>query len=134
MSSGPRSSAPSPSGRRIGSAPTTGCGCCGWRGVWRRGPPTPKRCGSAPGGAFSAAGAGGKTNLLFFTKGQPTERSWTVSREEIGRRNYDLKAVNPNAKREQDTRTPDELLDLIEAKGREVAEALATLRHRTNAL
>lgn len=42
---------------------------------------------------------------------------------------YDLKAVNPNARNEEDTRTPEELLDLIEAKGREIAEALAVLRH-----
>jgi type I restriction enzyme M protein len=41
---------------------------------------------------------------------------------------YDLKAVNPHARREDDTRTPEELLDLIEAKGREVLEALAALR------
>lgn len=41
---------------------------------------------------------------------------------------YDLKAVNPNAKSSEDTRTPAELLDFIEAKGREVAEALARLR------
>jgi len=27
---------------------------------------------SLPGGVFTAAGAGVKTNLLFFTKGQPT--------------------------------------------------------------
>jgi type I restriction enzyme M protein len=33
---------------------------------------------------------------------------------------YDLKAVNPNIKPVIDTRTPEELLDLIEAKGREV--------------
>lgn len=120
---------------------------------------------SLPGGAFSAAGAGVKTNLLFFTKGQPTEhiwyydlsdvkvgkktpltlsrfedffrllptradseRSWTVTREQIEAKNFDLKAVNPNARRDQDTRTPEELLDLIEQKGREVAEALARLR------
>jgi type I restriction enzyme M protein len=125
---------------------------------------------SLPGGAFSAAGAGVKTNLLFFTKGRPTEhvwyydlsdvkvgkktpltldkfadffrllparadsdRSWTVTRERIEAKNYDLKAVNPNARRDQDTRTPEELLDLIEAKGREVADALATLRGRTTA-
>src|SRR4029079_2106412 len=31
---------------------------------------------SLPGGVFSAAGAGVKTTLLFFTKGQPTERVW----------------------------------------------------------
>ncbi len=120
---------------------------------------------SLPGGVFSAAGAGVKTNLLFFTKGQPTERvwyydlsdvkvgkktpltldrfdeffrllpergdsdrSWTVGREAIEGKNFDLKAVNPNAKGDEDARTPEELLDLIEAKGREVAEALATLR------
>jgi type I restriction enzyme M protein len=41
---------------------------------------------------------------------------------------YDLMAVNPHARREDDTRTPEELLDLTEAKGREVAEALAALR------
>ena len=31
---------------------------------------------SLPGGVFTAAGAGVKTNLLFFTKGQPTEKVW----------------------------------------------------------
>ncbi len=39
----------------------------------------------------------------------PSERSWTVTREQIEGKNYDLKAVNPNAKvptgRQQD-RTP----------------------------
>jgi type I restriction enzyme M protein len=120
---------------------------------------------SLPGGVFTAAGAGVKTNLLFFTKGQPTEkiwyydlsdikvgkkkpftldkfedffrllptrgesdRSWTVTRADIEAKIFDLKAVNPNAKSQEDTRTPEELLGLIEAKGREVAEALAVLR------
>jgi type I restriction-modification system DNA methylase subunit len=46
---------------------------------------------------------------------------------------YDLKAVNPNRKTDGDRRTPAELLDLIEAKGRDVAEALAALRNLTNA-
>ena len=31
---------------------------------------------SLPGGVFSAAGAGVKTNLLFFTKGKKTEKIW----------------------------------------------------------
>jgi len=31
---------------------------------------------SLPSGVFSSAGAGVKTNLLFFTKGKPTERIW----------------------------------------------------------
>jgi type I restriction enzyme M protein len=191
---------------------------------------------SLPSGVFSAAGASGKTNLLFFTKGKPTEkiwyydlsdvkvgkktpltlkhfedfaaklatrgdseRSWTVDlsarrakaaadaqpfkdtargkfqeanrikdylaklkkakphdetaigeaktkvagvlkeareatnkADDIENAVYDLKAVNPNRKADSDRRTPAELLDLIEVKGREVAEALATLRTLTN--
>ncbi|HLG70111.1 MAG TPA: N-6 DNA methylase [Chloroflexota bacterium] len=120
---------------------------------------------SLPGGVFSSAGAGVKTNLLFFTKGRPTEKiwyydlsnvkvgkttpltldkfndffellparadsplSWTVGRAEIEARNYDLKALNPNAAAEEDTRTPEELLDFIEAKGKEVEQALVALR------
>jgi type I restriction enzyme M protein len=191
---------------------------------------------SLAGGVFTAAGAGVKTNLLFFTKGKQTEkiwyydlsdikvgkktpftldkfadffrllperadsdRSWTVDvtarrqeakrqaeplREkaqplsaeatklraqikELKKQNtldarakiaelsitvstldaeareltnkaqaiedavYDLKAVNPKARSVEDTRTPDELLDYIEMKGREVAEALAALRAST---
>ena len=120
---------------------------------------------SLPPGVFTQAGAGVKTNLLFFTAGRHTERiwyydlsdikvgkktpltidkfedffrllperadserSWAVTRAEIEAKNFDLKAVNPHRKNEEDTRTPEELLGLIEAKGREVAEALAVLR------
>lgn len=187
---------------------------------------------SLPGGVFSAAGAGVKTNLLFFTKGKPTEsiwyydlsdlkvgkktpltldkfkdfferlpkresseRSWTVDlaarkdkasedakpfketsqirtdeakavkeridelkkakprdpdaievaegemkallraareatakAEAIANAVFDLKAVNPNRKSNVDTRTPSELLDLIEVQGKEIAEVLAVLR------
>jgi len=36
--------------------------------------------------------------------------------------------VDPNAKKDEDTRPPEELLDIIEAKGREVAESIAALR------
>jgi len=123
---------------------------------------------SLPPGAFVNAGAGVKTNLLFFTRGGPTEKiwyydlsqvkvgkktpltilhfeeffrllperadsehSWTVTRAEIEARGFDLKAVNPHAKSDEDTRTPAELLDVIEARGREVAEALAELRKLT---
>lgn len=120
---------------------------------------------SLPGGVFTAAGAGVKTNLIFFTKGKPTQkiwyydlsdvkvgktrpftldkfddffklwpkrgdsdRSWTITRKQIEEKDFDLKAVNPNAKADDDTRTPEQLLDLIEAKGQEVAEAVAELR------
>ncbi len=187
---------------------------------------------SLPGGVFTQAGAGVKTNLLFFTKGERTgkiwyydlsevkvtkrqpltlshfdeffrllperaesENSWTVDlrgriqeageearpfRQKAGEKGrertriekrltrlrrqrenkdqaaieetqaalsalkkeistlqkqatdienaaYDLKAVNPNKQPEMDTRTPDELLDIIAAKGQEIREALKTL-------
>jgi type I restriction enzyme R subunit len=69
---------------------------------------------------------------IEIVDGQPRKRS-------RGRVDYTLRVkVNPDtqpiavdlieAKAEEDTRTPEELLDLIEAKGREVAEALALLR------
>ena len=187
---------------------------------------------SMPAGVFTAAGAGVKTNLLFFTKGKPTKKiwyydltdfkvlkktplmlkhfedffrllpdkadsslSWTVDMEERKRlasdesqpfknqahkksqeaaqwkdrlkelkkakpRNeaaitsaeekvkaiskeskeaqnkakeiedavYDLKAVNPNKKPVIDTRTPEELLDIIETKGREIQQSLEILK------
>ncbi|HJW76316.1 MAG TPA: N-6 DNA methylase [Thermoleophilia bacterium] len=131
---------------------------------------------SMPPGVFSQAGAGVKTNLLFFNKGRPTERvwyydlsdlkvgkktpftldrmgdffelvgdcraggfverpdserSWTVTREEIEARNYDLKAVNPHRVVEEDTRTPEELLDLIEEQQRVIADAIKELRGLT---
>ncbi len=120
---------------------------------------------SLPAGVFTAAGAGVKTNLVFFTRGRPTEqiwyydlsdlkvgkkspltldkfddffrllphrpdseRSWTVPRHAIEEKGFDLKAVNPNATSKEDERTPEELLALIEEKGREVSEALVALR------
>lgn len=55
-------------------------------------------------------------------------REATAKAEAIENAVYDQKAVNPNRKANVDTRTPDELLDLIEAKGREIADALALLR------
>lgn len=168
---------------------------------------------SLPAGVFTAAGAGVKTNLIFFTKGKPTRKiwyydltaikvrkktpitlkhfeeffrllpgrsdsdlSWTVDlderkrlaaeearpfKEEVQKKAreaneckdkqkakallkesreaaakakeiedavYDLKAVNPDKKIVQDTRTPEELLELIATKGREIADALQGLR------
>jgi len=43
---------------------------------------------SLPGGAFSGAGAGVKTNLLFFTKGRPTTKIWyyDLSDLKVGKR------------------------------------------------
>ena len=43
---------------------------------------------SLPGGVFSTAGAGVKTNLLFFTKGRPTERTWyyDLSHVKVGKK------------------------------------------------
>ena len=192
---------------------------------------------SLPGGAFTGAGAGVKTNLVFFTRGRKTERiwyydlshikvgkktpltlqhfaalfdllpqrgtaaaetdhSWTIDfaarrahaheaaapfrREAEAQREralgfreqakserkvardaaadelltkaveaeraardasakaqgiedaiYDIKAVNPKERKAGDTRTPLQLLNAIESKGREVDEALARLRELT---
>lgn len=126
-----------------------------------------------PPGAFVGAGAGVKTNLMFFNRPRETEdatkavwyydlsnlkvgkktpfsldrleeffrllpsrgdseRSWTVSVEALRERSYDLKSVNPNSKADQDSRTPEQLLDLIEAKDQEVREAVAMLRRATS--
>ena len=57
-----------------------------------------------------------------------SECSWTVNRPAIEAQNYDLKAVNPHTRGDEDMRTAEELLNLIESKGREVAQALAALR------
>ena len=38
---------------------------------------------SLPGGVFSAAGAGVKSNLLFFTKGEPTRAIWSYDLSDI---------------------------------------------------
>ena len=46
---------------------------------------------------------------------------------------YDLKAVNPRERKTGDVRTPMELLEAIETKGREVDAALARLRELTSA-
>jgi len=128
---------------------------------------------SMPPGVFSQAGAGVKTNLLFFNKGQPTERiwyydlsdlkvgkktpftlermgdsfklvedcragsaadrpdserSWTVTRDAIEASSYDLKAINPHRAVEEETRTPDDLLEEIERQQKIIAAAIAELR------
>ena len=46
----------------------------------------------------------------------------------IDRAVYDLKAVNPNAVVKLDTRTPEEVIESIEAQARVVAESLRSLR------
>jgi type I restriction enzyme M protein len=51
-----------------------------------------------------------------------------VERAAIDAKYHDLEAVNPNAKSQEATRTPEEILDVIEAKGREIAEAIVKLR------
>ena len=57
-----------------------------------------------------------------------SENSWTVARADIDAKNYDLKAVNPNNQEVVDTRIPEELLSIIEQKGKEIQEALCILR------
>jgi type I restriction enzyme M protein len=90
---------------------------------------------SLPPGVFSSAGAGVKTNLLFFTKGGPTERTWY----------FDLSDVKVTKKQPLTVDRFDELFALagsrtdsprswtvtreeIEARGIDVDAAVARLR------
>jgi len=59
---------------------------------------------------------------------QKAAREAAAKAKEIEDAAFDLKAVNPNRKSVVDTRTPAELLDMIEQKGREIDEALRLLR------
>ena len=59
-----------------------------------------------------------------------SDRSWHVPVEEIVAKNYDLKAVNPNRKVQDDTRTPQELLSIIEAESDEIKNILYRLRNK----
>lgn len=60
--------------------------------------------------------------------GRESERSWWEDIEAVRAKSYDLKAVNPNRKDERDTRTPEELIAIIESRSAEIAEALTALR------
>ena len=66
--------------------------------------------------------------LKLLPSREESENSWTVTRADIEEKNYDLKAGNPNKVEDVDTRSPEELLDIIEKKGSEIQEALAILR------
>ena len=57
-------------------------------------------------------------------------RDLAAKAKEIEDAVYDLKAVNPHRKQDVDDRTPEDLMNIIEVKGREIAEALAALRGR----
>ena len=57
-------------------------------------------------------------------------RDLAAKAKEIEDAVYDLKAVNPHKRPDVDTRTPEELMNIIEAKGQEIADALAMLRQQ----
>jgi len=59
-----------------------------------------------------------------------SERSWRVPIEEIEAKNYDIKAVNPNKKSVEDTRTPEELIAIIEEQQAEIAKAIVKLKDK----
>lgn len=123
---------------------------------------------SLPQNVFLNAGAGVKTNLLFFTKGKPTEKiwyydmsdikvlkkspmtlnkfddflnrlhsdeeedkisekSWFVEIDKVKKKNYDIKAVNPNIK-EKVIPKPEELIKIIEEAQVKINEGLQKLK------
>jgi len=59
-----------------------------------------------------------------------SERSWRVPIEEIEAKNYDIKAVNPNRKEQEDKRTPQELIAIIEEQAAEIAKAISRLKEK----
>jgi len=65
----------------------------------------------------------------LLPKRENSDRSWKVSIKDIQAKNYDIKAVNPNRKVIQDTRTPEELITLIESEGKKIVETLKRLRN-----
>jgi type I restriction enzyme M protein len=62
---------------------------------------------SLPGGVFTSAGAGVKTNLVFFIKGEPTEKIWY----------YDLADVKVGKKTPITLRHFDEFFQLLPRRG-----------------
>jgi len=68
--------------------------------------------------------------LKLLPERASSERSWIVSVDEIKAKNYGMKAVNPNRKLEEDTRTPEELLSVIEVQEKEISSALSALRNK----
>ena len=62
---------------------------------------------SLPGGVFTSAGAGVKTNLVFFTKGKPTEKIWY----------YDLSDVKIGKKKPITLRNFEEFFQLLPKRG-----------------
>lgn len=117
-----------------------------------------------PGGTF--LGAGVKTVVLFFTKGEPTRKiwyyqldpgrnmgktnplndqdmaefvklqatapgtgnSWTVDIADVQTHNYDLSVKNPNKAEEAPLRSPQEILDEMQALDAETNEILQRVR------
>ena len=80
----------------------------------------------------------GKTNplndddLAEFVKLQKKSadsgQSWTVAASDIDGETFDLSVKNPNAPEEDPIRSPEEILDEIEALDAEAAEVLAGIR------
>jgi len=80
----------------------------------------------------------GKTNplndhdLKEFVELQKTfadsEQSWTVAAKDVDQESFDLSVKNPNAPEEDPLRSPEEILDEIEALDAQAAEVLAGIR------
>lgn len=49
---------------------------------------------SLPGGLFTSAGAGVKTNLVFFTKGRHTEKIWYY---DLSGQNWQENSIHPDS-------------------------------------
>ncbi len=59
-----------------------------------------------------------------------SERSWRVPIEEIEAKNYDIKAVNPNRKTNEDNRTPEDIMNIIESHNKNIIDIISHLKSK----
>lgn len=68
--------------------------------------------------------------VLFRTNENAFVQTKRKLLNECKARSYDIKAVNPNRKSDEDTRTPEELIAIIEEQQAEIAEAIRKLKEK----
>jgi type I restriction enzyme M protein len=67
-------------------------------------------------------------DLSHKDQDRESERSWWVDVDQVRARNYDLKAVNPNARDTGERRAPEELFQAVEQAQAKIAAGLSELR------
>ncbi|MBT9131462.1 MAG: putative type I restriction enzymeP M protein [candidate division WS2 bacterium] len=66
----------------------------------------------------------------LLSERRTSDRSWCVPIEDIEAKKYDLKAVNPNRKDNEDKRSSEDLITIIESHAAEIEKAIRQLRNK----